>query len=312
MFRPRLVMVLELLIGPKKAARKPWDVFFLGMLYASVAMFLSVVIFREQASIVMVLLTVIASLPLVHRTFAREERADNILVGEKAIMKEHWQALKFLTLLFVGFVVAFSLWYVFLPDTMVQTSFNSQIQTIQAINARVAAVQSATGHVVNNNIISTANTVSSAVSSSGGLFFQILTNNVKVLLFAIFFAFFYGAGAIFILTWNASVIAAAIGSFVRNNIGDYASQAGWVQVGGYFHTFSLGFLRYFVHGIPEIFAYFVGGLAGGIISFAVIRHDLGTDNFKKIMVDAVDLIMLAFFVLIVAGVLEVYVTPQFF
>ncbi|MDO8555717.1 MAG: stage II sporulation protein M [Nanoarchaeota archaeon] len=300
-------MVLELLIGPKKAARKPWDVFFLGMLYASVAMFLSVVIFREQASIIMVLLTVIASLPLVHRTFAREEHADDVLVGEKAIMKEHWKALKFLTLMFLGFVVAFSIWYVFLPDAMVQTSFNSQIQTIQAINARVAAVQSVTGHAITGN-----NVVSSAASSAGGLFFQILTNNVKVLLFSIFFAFFYGAGAIFILTWNASVISAAIGAFVRNNIGDYASQAGWVQVGGYFHTFSLGFLRYFVHGIPEIFAYFVGGLAGGIISFAVIRHDLGTDNFKKIMVDAVDLIMLAFFVLVVAGILEVYVTPYFF
>ncbi len=303
-------MVLELLIGPKKAERKPWDVFFLGMLYSSVAMFLSVVIFKEQASIIMVLLTVIASLPLVHRTFSREEKMDDKIETEKGRLRQHWHALKFLTLMFLGFVVAFSLWYVFLPDEMVQTSFDSQIQTIQSINARVAAV---TGKVITgDNIISSQNVISSAASSPAGLFFQILTNNVKVLLFSIFFAFFYGAGAIFILTWNASVISAAIGSFVRNNIGEYATQAGWVQVGGYFHTFSLGFLRYFIHGIPEILAYFVGGLAGGIISFAVIKHDFGTENFKKIALDAVDLIMLAFVILVVAGLLEVYITPAFF
>ncbi|HLD12566.1 MAG TPA: stage II sporulation protein M [Candidatus Nanoarchaeia archaeon] len=305
-------MVLELLIGPKKAERKPWDVFFLGMLYASVAMFLSVVIFREQASIIMVLLTVIACLPLVHRTFSREEKADDHFDNEKSILKQHWKALKFLTLLFLGFVVAFSIWYVFLPDQMVQTSFDSQIQTIQAINARVAAV-AGTGHAVTGqNVISSNNILSSSAVSSGALFFQILTNNVKVLLFSVFFAFFYGAGAIFILTWNASVISAAIGAFVRNNIGDYAAQAGWVKIGGYFSTFSLGFFRYFLHGIPEILAYFVGGLAGGIISFAVIKHDFGTENFKKILVDAADLVMLAFLILVAAGLMEVYVTPAFF
>ncbi|MDO8628488.1 MAG: stage II sporulation protein M [Nanoarchaeota archaeon] len=306
-------MVLELLIGPKKAERKPWDVFFLGILYASVAMFLSVVIFREQASIIMVLLTVIACLPLVHRTFSREEAADDHFASERPILKQHWKALKFLTLLFLGFVVAFSVWYVFLPDQMVQTSFDSQIQTIQNINARVAAVVAASGHAVTgNNVLTSQNVISSSATSAGSLFFQILTNNVKVLLFSVFFAFFYGAGAIFILTWNASVISAAIGAFVRNNIGEYAMQAGWVKTGGYFMTFSLGFLRYFLHGIPEILAYFVGGLAGGIISFAVIRHDFGTENFKKILVDAVDLIMVAFLILVGAGLLEVYITPAFF
>ncbi|MEK6812671.1 MAG: stage II sporulation protein M, partial [Nanoarchaeota archaeon] len=269
-----------------------------------------VVIFKEQASIIMVLLTVIASLPFVHRTFSREEKMDEKLATERGRLRQHWHALKFLILLFLGFVISFSVWYVFLPDEMMQVSFNSQIQTIQNINARVAAI---TGNVITGeNIISTNNVISSSVTSASKLYFQILTNNVKVLLFSIFFAFFYGAGAIFILTWNASVISAAIGNFVRNNIGEYATQIGWAQVGGYFHTFSLGFLRYFVHGIPEILAYFIGGLAGGIISFAVIKHEFGTENFKKIILDAVDLIMLAFITLVAAGLLEVYITPAFF
>ena len=43
---------------------------------------------------------------------------------------------------------------------------------------------------------------------------EIFINNMGVLFLCIIFSFLYGAGAIFILTWNASVIAAAIGSFI--------------------------------------------------------------------------------------------------
>ena len=296
-------MVLESLIGPKKAERSPWDVFFIGMLYASLAMFLSVWIFKEQASIIMVLLTVIACLPLMHKTMIYEEKKDKTIIGEGKLLKQHWKALQFFMFLFLGFTVAFSIWYVFLPDDMVKTTFNSQIETINAINSKVIG-----------NTINTANIADTAGSAAnlGDIFFQILMNNVKVLLFCVFFAFFYGAGAIFILAWNASVISAAIGTFIRNNFGEYASTVGLTKIGGYFHIFSLGFARYFIHGIPEIFAYFIGALAGGIISVAVIRHDFGTEKFKRILIDSVDLIVLAFFVLFVAALMEVYITPAFF
>jgi len=33
-----------------------------------------------------------------------------------------------------------------------------------------------------------------------------------------------------------------------------------------------------IHGIPEIVAYFIGALAGGIISVAIIRKDLRGDG----------------------------------
>ncbi|HLD14962.1 MAG TPA: stage II sporulation protein M, partial [Candidatus Nanoarchaeia archaeon] len=249
-------MVLESLIGPKKAERSPWDVFFIGMLYASLAMFLSVWIFREQASIIMVLLTVIACLPLMHKTLILEEKKDKRIEKEIPLLKEHWKALQFFMYLFLGFVAAFSIWYVFLPDDMVKTTFNSQIETINAINSRV------TGHT--GQTISSANIAdaSGSAASLGNIFVQILTNNLKVLLFCVFFAFFYGAGSIFILAWNASVISAAIGTFIRNNFGEYAATVGLTKVGGYFHIFSLGFARYFIHGIPEILAYFIGALAG--------------------------------------------------
>ena len=71
-------------------------------------------------------------------------------------------------------------------------------------------------------------------------------------------------------------------------------------------------LKYSLHGLLEILAYFVGGLAGGIISVAVIRHNFGTRKFERILWDASDLIIISVVVLVVAAILEVWVTPMVF
>ncbi len=63
------------------------------------------------------------------------------------------------------------------------------------------------------------------------------------------------------------------------------------------------------HGLLEIAAYFVAGLAGGIISIALIKHNLEND---KVLVDALDLVLLSLGILLIAGLVEVYVTPLFF
>ena len=39
--------------------------------------------------------------------------------------------------------------------------------------------------------------------------------------------------------------------------------------------YAIGMTRYMTHGIFEILAYFIGGLAGGLISVAIIRHGMG-------------------------------------
>jgi len=215
-----------------------------------------------------------------------EERCDVKNKKEIDSMKEHIRVLEYLVFLFIGFVVVYTLFFILSPLKIQETLFSSQIETISAINSRI-----------------TGNTFSST-----SIFGQIFQNNIKVLMFCLFFSFFYGAGAIFILTWNASVISAAIGDFIRNRIALIATPS----LFSYFYTFPLGLLRYFIHGIPEIAAYFLGGLAGGIISVAMINHDLESDRFKNIFVDALDLILLAIFVLVVAALIEVYITPVFF
>lgn len=283
-------MVLESLLNPIKAERRPWEMFFIGFLYSSLAIFLALWIFEKQSSLISVFLTVLAAVPITYNAMRLEEKKDvEIECGEVGLLKEHAKALNFFVFLFLGITVSYVLWFVFLPSDVIGTVFSVQTNTVANINA-AAMTQ----------------------SLSGMAFVKILLNNIRVLTFCILFSFLYGSGAIFILTWNASVIAAAAGSFIRANIHLLAPYTGAKAFMGYVGLFGQGIGRYLIHGIPEIFAYFVAGLAGGIISVAVIRHDFGTKKFEKILLDSSDLLLMSLFILFIAALMEVYLTPVIF
>jgi uncharacterized membrane protein SpoIIM required for sporulation len=184
----------------------------------------------------------------------------------------------------MGFVVAFSFWYLVLPGQTPQ-NFNAQIQVFCAINN-----PSNYEYCLNEHGILTGN------AAKMGQVISIFANNIKVLIFTIVFSLAFGAGAIFVLAWNASVIASAVGIFSENSI----------------LKMPLGIARYMIHGIPEIAAYFVGALAGGIISVAVIRRDLQGERMWKILQDSLFLIIVAVVILVVAALMEVFITPVLF
>jgi uncharacterized membrane protein SpoIIM required for sporulation len=275
-------MVFESLINPIKAEKRPWEMLFIGVIYSSFAILLSLFIFMEDASLVMIFLTTLACVPLIYGAIKIEEKKDIAYGDERFLIKEHGKALSFFMFLFIGFVLSFLLWYVFLPADSADTLFQTQLRDIKRVEV---ASYGAMGNAV--NVFST--------------FGKIFLNNMRVMVFSLLFSFFYGFGAIFILTWNSSVIGAAIGSFIRNSAGGFTAAA----VG-------FGMVRYLVHGLPEILAYFMAGLAGGIISIAIIRHDFGGEKFKHVLVDSVDLVIGAIALLFVAALLEVFVTPLFF
>jgi uncharacterized membrane protein SpoIIM required for sporulation len=285
-------MVLESLITPFKAEQKPGKLFLLGVIFCSVGIFLSLWIFKSQASLVMVFLTSMAALPLVFNTVIMEEEKDLAGMEEKWLLKEHGKALKAFVYLFLGSTVAFAFWYVLLSSNTINILFQTQTATINTINGRITANMS--------------------FNANMGFFSKIFLNNIKVLIFCILFSFVYGAGAIFILIWNASVIGAAIGNFMRSELAKAAQLIGFDRVAHYLQVVGIGLLKYSVHGIPEILAYFIGGLAGGIIGIAIIKHDFGTTKFEHILLDSADLLLLSFGVLFIAALLEVFVTPAIF
>jgi len=273
-------MVLESLIYPKKAEKTYGLMVVYGFLFATIAIILSLLIFQEEASMVSVFLTVMMCMPLMYATMKLEENQDLQMRDEAVILRHHWKALRFLIFMFFGFIIAYSLWFLILPETMTESLFSTQLETIGAINSHV----------------------------SGNAFFDIVfskifLNNVKVMLFCFFFSFFFGAGAIFILTWNASVIGAAMGSFVRDKLPVF---------GSHFLAYPFSILRYMTHGVFEVLAYFVAGLAGGIISVAIINEHFKGEYTNRILRDSFQLMLLAILLLVVAGLVEVYVTPLLF
>lgn len=294
-------MVLESLTDPLGAEQHPGRMFFYGFLYTSIAIILSMWIFysnsNNNASLVMVFLTTLACVPLVYNTMKLEEQKDESIITENAILKEHTRALMFFIFLFFGMVVAFTAWYIGVglvsdpvtpQDNVLFRLFGAQKEAYENINGPQGQVVGFAIHI--------------------DRFFMILFNNSKVLIFALLFSFVYGVGAIFILTWNASVIGYAIGLNIQSDIAALGTTSflGWIKISAF------GLLQYSIHGIPEILAYFVGGLAAGIISVAVMKRRLEPDKFKKILVDSSDLILIAFVLLIVAAFAEVFVTPIVF
>ena len=280
-------MVLESIIPVRTALSKPIEMLPIAFLYSTLAIYIALWIFPNYASLTSVFFTVMASIPLMVHLIKYEEKT----IFDKDAQKfeyHHRRAIPFFVFMFVGFVLSFTLWFVLFPQKLVSSLFSVQLNTIIQINNAVSG------------------------GFAGTYFMAIILNNIKVLVFAILFSFIYGAGAIFILTWNASVVAVAIGSTIRKLISAYADASGLTLVGVYFGAFSIGLMRYLTHGIAEILGYFVGGLAGGIISVAMLKHEFMDANFKKAMFDALNLIFIAVGILIIAALIEVFITPIIF
>ncbi len=296
-------MVLESIIPANIAEEKPIKILPVSFIYASIAIFIAYWLFPTEASMTLIFFTVMACLPLMLGIIGLEKIKAEALMKEIVFdylskpekktsnpFKTHKNFFLFMGFLTLGITLAFTLWYIILPTSMVNVLFNSQINTINQINSNVSHL---TGNAI--NIFS--------------YFSIILTNNLKVLMFCLLFSFIYGAGAIFILAWNASVVAIAIGNAARSALSSYAAATGANTISQYFSAFSLGLLRYIVHGIPEIAAYFVGGLAGGMISIAIIKHDFMSPKFKVILMDALFLILISIGLLITAALLETFISP---
>ena len=177
-----------------------------------------------------------------------------------------------------------------LPQPVVDNVFNLQQAAIANVNKNI-------------NVVLVGNVTKADV------FTAVLLNNLKVLFFCLIFSFLYGIGAIFILTWNASVIAAAIGNLIKIEVAKAASLVGFPALSSYFGAITFSFFRYMTHGIFEIISYFVAGLAGGIISIALIKHNLKED---RVLIDALDLVLISLGFLFIGGIIEVYITPLWF
>lgn len=285
--------MLESLINPKRAEKGPWKMFFIGILYASLSILLVHFLFSNDtvlskfSGLMVVLFCVMFSLPFIYYSIKNEEMQDEEVDGIIGVWKVHGDAISAFMWLFLGFIVAFAFWYMILqnPDLL-----NAQIETYCSINSPGRVEDCVAEYSFTNNAIS------ARALSGSARFLSIIGNNFGVMVFTLIFSLIFGAGAIFVLAWNASVISAAIGIFTKYNISEIP----------------IGLLRYMIHGFPEIAAYFITALAGGILGVGVIRHGIANKKFIHILLNVIILIASGLVILILAAVIEVYITPLLF
>ncbi len=286
--------MLESLINPKRAEKGPWKMIFIGIIYASLSLLLTKLFFSgdpvliKYSGLIVVAFCTMFSLPFMYYIIRQEEREDEYIGGGiKRIWSVHKDVILSLVWLFLGFVIAFSFWLLVLHDSNL---LNAQIQTYCSINSpgQITACvnQYSTGTFVGPT----------GAATSGSQFASILTNNLYVLVFTLLFSLIFGAGAIFVLAWNATVIASAVGVFTKFQIADIP----------------MGLLRYMIHGLPEITAYFLAALAGGILGTGLIRNGINNKRFLHVIENTIILLCAAIAILIIAALMEVYLTPLFF
>ncbi|MDD4353419.1 MAG: hypothetical protein PHN56_03095, partial [Candidatus Nanoarchaeia archaeon] len=160
-------MVLESLITPYEVRKNSWYLFFLGIIFSSVGILLSIYIFPNNASLFSIFLTTLAAIPLFTTLLKDEELLSIRLLEQKQpIFKNNIDIISAFFFLFLGFTISCILWFCFLPDWAFNVAFQEQINEISAMQSIVS------GNIVQNN----------------ELFQTIVMNNLRVLFFCILFS----------------------------------------------------------------------------------------------------------------------------
>jgi uncharacterized membrane protein SpoIIM required for sporulation len=285
--------MLESLINPKRVEKGPWKMLFVGILYGSLSLLLvhwffsSDIVLCEYSGMIVVTFCVMFSIPFIYYTIKKEEKQDEYIEGFFGVWKAHKDAIYAFMWLFLGFIIAFSFWHIVLQNSNL---FNAQIETYCMINNPGNLEDCITEYAFNQG----ADSIGAATREMR--FFSIIENNVYVMIFTLIFSLIFGAGAIFVLAWNASVIAAAIGIFTRYQISEIP----------------MGIAKYMIHGFPEISAYFITALAGGIFGIGVIKNRIRDRKFLRVVENTTILLFMAIIILIIAALIEVYITPVLF
>ncbi len=271
-------MVFEYLVK-KISERHPSILFFYAIFITPLSLFLAYFIFPNLTSILFLFFMTVASVPTFYMFLKEEEEIIEKLSGRskdiiESIFERNKKVIYAYAYFFLGSIVSLTFLYTFLPEQYVTLFFKYQINTVDAIRG-MAVIR-------------------------GSDFATIFFNNIKVSFIAFLLSFFFGTGAIFVISWNASIIATFFGGLSRQ----YANN-GMCKLLAAFYGLTIGTLSIIIHGIPEILAYFVAGIAGGVLSLGIYKGKFT----EKILKDALLIYSFSVFLLLIAAFLEAYVTP---
>lgn len=259
-------MVIEKMISITTAVKKPVVMLLLGIIVSFICSFISFLVFEESIGHFTVFLITVTMAPFMNKLLSyTEAEEEKQITHEDYFSSSFWIRHKTTILVYVSFfcgmIIAMSFMFATLPEHRIEKLFENQINEINIIRGKYLFTDK---------------------------FTEIIVNNISVLTLSFLFSFLFGAGALFILAWNASVLAAAIGMVAKS-------------MGGA-HSIPLAILMFFPHGSLEMLAYFIGGIAGGIASAAIVRRK--SIKMRYVLTDSFKLMIVSVILLIIAGLIE--------
>ena len=266
-------MVLEAVLVSKNVSNRPLKIIFLSFAYSFVAITFSYHLFPAQSSMLAVALITIIFIPFFQKLFEQDEVSEILSLKKLKdnVFVRHESTIKAFSLFFAGTTLAISAGYYFFPQY--DAVFALQTSTLQSF---------ATGRV-----------------TDFGTMLLLIANNTQVMLLMFVLSTIFGAGAVLILAWNASVIGVYLGMIARA-----FTSSGVDSASAFFYGVQSGLFSIVLHGVPEILAYFVAGIAGGILSVGIARESVGSMKFRKIFTDSLKLLGMAQVLIIAAAWLE--------
>ena len=247
-------MVLESILKPSTAVNKPLHIFVISILFTAISAWLAYNLFPAQSSILSIAFVTIFFVPFFQRLFSVEEKKDEIAAHKKVkqnFIKRHRPIVVAYTAFFMGMLLTYSFLYVFSPP--IRDLYSLQLDWFSSQG--IAAVQP-------------------------GSFDRYFFNNTQVMFLFFVLSVLFGAGAVFILAWNASVIAVFVGILSNKLVPALGAPIAYVYGVGT----GLGSIA--LHGIPEIGGYFFAGVAGGILSVGLLREKFMSPEFKEVAKDS--------------------------
>jgi uncharacterized membrane protein SpoIIM required for sporulation len=286
-------MVLESIIKGKEARRHPLVMMFLAGLLSTIGIWSSYWLFPSSASVLSIGFITIGIVPILYTIFLLEEAEEASKPGFwPSFIARHFDIIQIYAWFFIGLILSYSLWFVILPTQMRTTVFSEQNEVLENISN---LKENLTGNLTGTPIVCENNVWC--------WFDVILQNNLRVLFVAVILSLVYGVGAMFLIAWNASVIGALIGQNTLSFIAEYSSFGVLAYLPAYFRALieALGLVP---HGVFEVLGYFVGAIAGAIISIVVTKGHYRKHELSRLTKDSIGLIFLAVILIVLGALIE--------
>jgi uncharacterized membrane protein SpoIIM required for sporulation len=274
-------MVLEHIFPEDWLEKKGRYAFFLGVLYSMIGILIASVLFPGDPALVAVAFTSLLLLPELYKIFSIEERQESM--EKKVSFRNLWRddigVIKIYIFLFIGILLVYSVGTMLLPQMQANTLFREQLE--------IRLGQGFAGQAVAGGAF------------SADLFLDLLSNNFLVMLACFIMALLTGDGAIFLITWNASVWGTIFGLTAK----------GAAQFSGQnpFYLFALIMLIVFPHMMIEAICYFLAAISGSVISKDVILEKFASERFFEVFYFNLYLLFFAIVFLLLGALVETFV-----